>query len=406
MENKNQWGRLIACLPQLDSIDLVEPSLKLGRSDECDIIIHKSKFPQSQLFYISKEHFQIIKDPNDEYITYIIDLSKNGTYLNGTLIGRRHKVVLQNNDSITIGDKLQVYLFKSMICAVFENYLPASLKKRYEPSRLLGKGGCGEVRLVYEKPLIVNMKEIVETEEEVFIILEYVRGGELTHLISKSHPLTEATTKFLFYQMVLAVQYLHADGVTHRDLKPGNVLLMTNNSQSLIKVTDFGLSKVAEDYDMMRTVCGTWHYIAPEVLNPTIAEYDKQVDVWSLGVILFYMLSNELPFQSAEKAMLGKMIVRGLYNMSSPAWYEVSTDAKDLVKKMLVLNPRNRITVPEILNHPWIAKDNLMRFRVENLLTKVKEDNEKISTKKRILQEERIVTGGIKRIKLSKGCDS
>lgn len=74
------------------------------------------------------------------------------------------------------------------------------------------------------------------------------------------------------------------------------MLLNSDNTQTLIKVTDFGLSKISEGYDM-KTVCGTWYYIAPEVLNPMILEYDKQVDIWSLGVILFYMLSKELPFQ-------------------------------------------------------------------------------------------------------------
>ncbi|KAJ8959051.1 hypothetical protein NQ318_022306 [Aromia moschata] len=438
---KNQWGRLISCLTQLDSVDLVEPTLKLGRSDECDIVIYKSKFLPNQLFFVSKEHFLISRDPDDPYISYITDLSKNGTYLNGTLIGKNLRVVLQNNDSIAIGEKLKVYIFKSMTYSVNENYLPLCLRMRYEPSRLLGKGGCGEVRLAYEKftckkyaikkiskgrntpsqihnvnhptrihteisilqklshPLVVNMREIVETEEEVFIVLEYVKGGELTNKISPLNPLTEASTKFLFYQMVLAVHYLHSNGITHRDLKPGNVLLATNNTQSLIKVTDFGLSKVTEDYDTMRTVCGTWHYIAPEVLNPGITEYDNQVDVWSLGVILFYMLSNELPFQSADKSTLGKLIVTGTYKMQGQVWAEVSEAARDLVKRMLVVNPHKRITVTEILNHPWILKDNLMRFRVENLMGKSEDDNEE-NSKRRVPSAENGFTRGIKRARL------
>lgn len=87
-------------------LDLIEPSLTIGRSDECDIVIHKSKFPSNQIFFISKKHFIIRRDPDDVYITYITDLSKNGTFVNDHQIGRNNTVILQNNDFIAIGEKL------------------------------------------------------------------------------------------------------------------------------------------------------------------------------------------------------------------------------------------------------------------------------------------------------------
>lgn len=122
-----QWGRLIACLPYLESVgenqiilfgkiqfiywtlsllDLIEPSLVLGRSDECDIVIHKSKFSPDQIFFISKKHFVIRRDSDDKHITYITDLSKNGTYVNNQLIGKNKTIILQNNDLLAIGEKL------------------------------------------------------------------------------------------------------------------------------------------------------------------------------------------------------------------------------------------------------------------------------------------------------------
>ncbi|XP_018561131.1 serine/threonine-protein kinase Chk2-like isoform X2 [Anoplophora glabripennis] len=397
---REQWGRIIALLPQLDSVDLIEPSLTLGRSEQCDIIIYKSKFPPEHLLLISKEHFRIARDPEDVYITYITDLSKNGTYVNGRVIGRNKTIVLQNNDVVAVGNMLQVYIFKSMKYSVDDNYLPSSLRQRYEPSLLLGKGACGEVRLAYAKlscrkyaikkilkarntpsqieninhpsriqaePLVVNMEEIVETDDTVFIVLEYIEGGELSARISLLNLLTESNAKFLFYQIVLAVQYLHSQGVTHRDLKPCNVLLTTDHPQTLIKVTDFGLSKLSEGCDM-KTVCGTLFYMAPEVLNPAISEYDRQVDVWSLGVILFHMLSKELPFRAMDKCTLRRLIVTGKYNMRGLPWYEVSPAAKDLIKRMLTIDPKRRITVDGILDHPWIKKDNLMIYRVQQLL--------------------------------------
>lgn len=122
---RTQWGRLIACLPYLESVgenqiiiwksiwlyfgtylDLIAPSLAIGRSDECDIVIHKSKFPPNQIFFISKKHFVITRDSEDKYITYITDLSKNGTYVNNYLIGKNNTIILQNNDLLAIGEKL------------------------------------------------------------------------------------------------------------------------------------------------------------------------------------------------------------------------------------------------------------------------------------------------------------
>lgn len=159
--------------------DLVNDEISLGRSIECDIVIYKSILPGPvDLLSISKKHFVISKDPQDEYIIYITDCSKNGTYVNHKLIGKGKKIVLQNNDIISLGETLQgkilnlfsaiyymllkevesnynlyvlVYIFKSMTFSVVENYLPHDLRLKYTPTRLLGKGACGEVRLAYEK---------------------------------------------------------------------------------------------------------------------------------------------------------------------------------------------------------------------------------------------------------------
>ncbi|KAG5896977.1 hypothetical protein JTB14_018492 [Gonioctena quinquepunctata] len=407
-----QWGRLISCLPQLDSVDLVAPDLVLGRSEECDIVIHKAKFLEEQLIYVSKEHFIIQRDFEDEYIVYIHDLSKNGTYVNNVLIGRHKKMILQNNDSIAVGNNLKVYVYKSMNYPAEEDFLPTEMKKRYVTSRLLGTGACGQVRLVYDKitcqqyalkkitksrdtpsqmhninhpqrieteinileelshPLVVKTKEILKNDSDVFIILEFMKGGELSRRLSSGEPqLSESNAKFFFYQMVLAVQYLHCAGITHRDLKPGNVLLSSSDVKTLLKVTDFGLSFVSMGYgDVMKTVCGTFHYMAPEVLNPTAKEYNSQVDIWSLGVILYYMLSKRLPFQSNDKSTLAGLILRGKYSMQYSVWYEISPLAKDLITKMLKVDPRERITVDGILSHPWIKQDHLMQFLVENMM--------------------------------------
>lgn len=146
------------------------------------------------------------------------------------------------------------------------------------------------------QPNIVSVREIVETNECVYIVLEYMAGGELNNLITSLIPLREDEVKALFYQIVLAVQYLHSQGITHRDLKPENVLLKAHKVDTTLKITDFGLSKIIHDEDdLMKTICGTPCYVAPEILRGKV--YDQQVDIWSMGVILYYMLSQELPFR-------------------------------------------------------------------------------------------------------------
>lgn len=400
------WGRLQPCLSYLEPIDLVSNSIMLGRSEHCDIVIHKHKFVSNQCLNVSKRHFVIFKDIDAP--TFITDLSKNGTFVNGILIGKGKKFVLQHNDVISIANKnLNVYLYTHAEIT-FTNYLPRALRAKYEPFKLLGRGAVGEVHLAYEKttckkyaikkiikgrstdsnthllnhptkiqteinilkalshPCIIKVREIVETDDEVFIVLQYMRGGELTSRIRSMQ--SEQQVKFIFYQIAMAVGYLHLQGITHRDLKPENVLLASDEAETLIKVTDFGLSKITEDNGCMQTICGTLNYIAPEVIDTRYKEYNRQCDVWSMGVILYYMLCKELPFKANDRPALIKIIMRGEYSMDGSNWAGVSREAKHLIKRMLTVNPQRRITVPQILEHPWIVMDVKLQYKVDKLI--------------------------------------
>ncbi|KAG5899045.1 hypothetical protein JTB14_000069 [Gonioctena quinquepunctata] len=413
------WGRLISCMMYLNSYDILKNEFKLGRSQRCDVVVERLEINQNIKNIFSKEHFVIYKDP-DNPVAFIKDLSKTGTHLNNQLIGKNNTVILQNDDMISIGiSKLQVYVYKCMYSQDM-NYLPPELKKKYEPATLLGRGAAGEVRLAFEKftckmvaikkilksrstlsqvhklthpskiqteinilktlkhPCIMTMRDICNTPDEVYIVLDYMKGGELTNRIFSTVPLSESNVKFLFYQIVLAVQFLHSKGITHRDLKPENVLLFSEEIETLVKVSDFGLSKITEGEDMMTTVCGTMNYIAPEVLDGRIPEYNKQVDVWSLGVILFYMLSKRLPFKDSDKSILQKLIITGYYIMEDDVWHRISVGARDLIKKMLNVKPQKRISVLDILKHPWLARDADMQYKLESLIESNMDPSEEI----------------------------
>lgn len=165
---------------------------------------------------------------------------------------------------------------------------------------------------------------------------------------------SEALASKAIKQICRGIRYLHANGIIHRDLKPENLLYYTDEADGLLKITDFGLATHLEDPDdLMKTTCGTLHYVAPEVLlgHP----YSKEVDLWSLGVILYVLLSGYLPFYAEQKKQTYKLIVTGDYDFDDPVWDPISAEAKDLVTKLLEINPKKRIKLEGVLKHPWIA---------------------------------------------------
>ncbi|XP_042123702.1 serine/threonine-protein kinase Chk2 isoform X4 [Peromyscus maniculatus bairdii] len=217
-------------------------------------------------------------------------------------------------------------------------------------------------------PCIIQIKDVFDAED-YYIVLELMEGGELFDRVVGNKRLKEATCKLYFYQMLLAVQYLHENGIIHRDLKPENVLLSSQEEDCLIKITDFGQSKILGETSLMRTLCGTPTYLAPEVLvsNGT-AGYSRAVDCWSLGVILFICLSGYPPFSEHKtQVSLKDQITSGKYNFIPEVWTDVSEKALDLVKKLLVVDPKTRFTTEEALSHPWL-QDEYMKKKFQDLL--------------------------------------
>jgi len=153
------------------------------------------------------------------------------------------------------------------------------------------------------------------------------------------------------------VNYLHLHGIAHRDLKPENILL---DSRGNIKISDFGLARF--DSTHMNSLCGTPHYVAPEVIrlgfgvvSTENGGYSKGVDMWSLGVSLYHILTSKLPFLAEDRMVLFQKIERGQYDLPAELWQGISDEAKDLVRRLLDINPATRISAEQALNHPWIT---------------------------------------------------
>ncbi|KAK1292710.1 SNF1-related protein kinase catalytic subunit alpha KIN10 [Acorus calamus] len=197
----------------------------------------------------------------------------------------------------------------------------------------------------FSHPHIMRFYDVIERPSKIYIVMEYVNAGELFYYIVEKGRLDEDETRHFFQQIISAVEYCHLNMVAHRDLKPENIL---RDSENNIKIGDFGLSNVMKDGHLLKTSCGSPNYAAPEVISGD-HYVGPDVDVWSCGVILYAFLCGRLPFDSDNISSLYGLIKRGLYTLPS----HLSPAAKDLITRILVVDPMKRITIPEIRRHPW-----------------------------------------------------
>ena len=163
-------------------------------------------------------------------------------------------------------------------------------------------------------------------------------------------------------QIVSAIKYLHKYGIVHRDLKPDNIMITQQNDFGIIKIMDFGLSKIVSPQEKMVDGYGSLSYVAPEVLLRT--PYNKEVDIWSIGVILFYMLCGHLPFRGSKEDVVANKIVFESPEFDEDEWETRSNTVKNLILSCLEKKAENRITIEEFFNHPWFKKNMKQKYSV------------------------------------------
>nr|CAA65500.1 protein kinase [Medicago sativa] len=205
------------------------------------------------------------------------------------------------------------------------------------------------------QPNIVEFKGAYEDRNSVHVVMELCAGGELfDRIIAKGH-YSEKAAASICRQIVNVVNICHFMGVMHRDLKPENFLLASKDENALLKATDFGLSVFIEEGRVYRDIVGSAYYVAPEVLRPRCG---KEIDIWSAGVILYILLSGVPPFWAETEKGIFDAILEGHIDFESEPWPKISDSAKDLVRKMLIQEPKKRITAAQVLEHPWIKGGN------------------------------------------------
>lgn len=218
-----------------------------------------------------------------------------------------------------------------------------------------------DIMIMCRHPNIVRLLDKFESKDFTYIVMEYLRGNTFANYLEKSpiDALSESDCCKVIYQISNALDYMHTFGIVHRDLKPENIMIKTSlpyESSDSVKIMDFGLSKILGPTEKVSDGYGTLTYVAPEVL--TRKPYNKSVDVWSLGVIVYYTLCGSFPFDdsSNDEEKIAKKTVFDELKFTSKYWNGKSKEVKDFIMKAMEKDMDKRATIKELLNHEWFKK--------------------------------------------------
>uniref|UniRef100_A0A8C8YSG5 non-specific serine/threonine protein kinase n=1 Tax=Prolemur simus TaxID=1328070 RepID=A0A8C8YSG5_PROSS len=228
-----------------------------------------------------------------------------------------------------------------------------------------------EILLRYgQHPNIITLKDVYDDGKHVYLVTELMRGGELLDKILRQKFFSEREASFVLHTISKTVEYLHSQGVVHRDLKPSNILYVDESGNpECLRICDFGFAKqLRAENGLLMTPCYTANFVAPEVLKRQ--GYDEGCDIWSLGILLYTMLAGYTPFANGPSDTPEEILTRigsGKFTLSGGNWNTVSETAKDLVSKMLHVDPHQRLTAKQVLQHPWITqKDKLPQSQLSH----------------------------------------
>eukprot|EP01103_Thecamoeba_quadrilineata_P014455 TRINITY_DN431_c2_g1_i1.p1 TRINITY_DN431_c2_g1~~TRINITY_DN431_c2_g1_i1.p1 ORF type:complete len:270 (+),score=45.27 TRINITY_DN431_c2_g1_i1:350-1159(+) len=213
----------------------------------------------------------------------------------------------------------------------------------------------GILALIKHKYL-VSLRDLFITPTEFQIVMDLIPGGELFDRIVEVSLFPEKEARRLVRQILEVVDYLHNLGIVHRDLKPENILLKSKRADTDLVIMDFGCAKLLNENGFSDAV-GTLMYSAPEALLAIRNGgcYSKEVDIWSTGCIMYILMCGFPPFYDDDDIGIAEEIIHGRYSFPSPEWDEISSEAKDLVKNMFMVDPLQRISAKQALAHPWFS---------------------------------------------------
>ena len=278
------------------------------------------------------------------------DNTNNIVIINNKLIASKMDLISNDINQYILGEKLGEGIFGTVKLGIHK------ITKEKVAIKILNKNRITkEQKILLERELnihkklnhfnIIKLYSIIETESKIFLIQEYSEGKELSLYIQNHAKIDEKEICRFFQQIISGVEYIHSMGIAHRDLKPENILLTRAND---IKIADFGLSNFYTKGKLLKTSCGSPYYAPPEMLQgkPYNGLYS---DIYSCGIILYYMLTHKLPFNEKKESDTYKKILSCKFEIPK----KISKNAQDLLKKIIKLKPEERIKLNEIKNHPW-----------------------------------------------------
>lgn len=411
-EDSSRICRLICTTEQLSYIDLKpdeqnpdeKKSWVAGRHTNCDIVLASSS-------RISNYHFKIWFNPADKTL-WIQDTSTNGTHLNNNRLVKGSNYILNQGDEISVGVGIPRDVVKFVVLftdeynpvlvsnsvngdskkeGIYKDFIVkndtigqgafATVKKAIERStgdsyavkiinrrKAINTGGMVGVERELDilrrldHPNIVKLKSFYEDPDNYYLVMELVPGGDLMDFVAAHGAIGEDATQVITKQILRAIAYVHKMGISHRDLKPDNILIMQDDP-ILVKITDFGLAKISDSTTFMKTFCGTLAYVAPEVITGKFDasqtgsrnNYSCLVDIWSLGCLVYVLLTAHLPFNGKTQAQMFQKIKLGEYHEAPLKTVEISDDARDFLHQCLQVDPRDRMTAVEALRHRWLV---------------------------------------------------
>eukprot|EP00551_Chaetoceros_affinis_P008224 CAMPEP_0203664150 /NCGR_PEP_ID=MMETSP0090-20130426/1616_1 /ASSEMBLY_ACC=CAM_ASM_001088 /TAXON_ID=426623 /ORGANISM="Chaetoceros affinis, Strain CCMP159" /LENGTH=380 /DNA_ID=CAMNT_0050527287 /DNA_START=163 /DNA_END=1305 /DNA_ORIENTATION=+ len=246
------------------------------------------------------------------------------------------------------------------------------------------KGLQQEIAILQEidHPHIIKLYNVYHEPAKIYLVTELMSGGELFDRIVQKEYYSEQEARDVCRILFAALNYCHDRKVAHRDLKPENLLLYSRDDDNNIKIADFGFAKKCPSSHCCLTQCGTPGYVAPEILSGI--PYGTKADMWSIGVILYILLAGYPPFNGNNQRELFRLIKKGRYVFHEQYWGSISDDAKDLVSKLLVVDPKDRLTASEALQTDWMGKtsrslvtrdlgQSLIQFKKFNAKRKMKQ---------------------------------
>lgn len=381
---------------------------KFGRNRTCDVILPGTRF--------SNIHFKVWETETEDSvygeqrnIIIVQDMSTNGTYLNQARLGKGQTSVLNNGDELAAGIGVpddEVRYLVQLPKGSRPNLQPLSpeaeaSRQKYEIRDVLGHGAFAVVRLAVKRatgelfavkilnqrklaitnasakatelfkreieilqstrhPNIVQYVDMWSDTTEIYLVLEFLAGGDLMDYVIKRGKLEEPTTVKIVRQILDALIYCHRLGIAHRDIKPENILL-TKDDPPIAKLTDFGLAKMVEPGTFLKTFCGTLTYVAPEVISMhgrIAGAYSYAVDMWSVGCVTFIMVTGAMPFAAEGQEAMMQIIQDGDYDNGLLDEVELSGPGVDFIEGLLRIDPGSRMTGEQAVQHSWISQSD------------------------------------------------